>query len=74
MKLIFQDEEWKTMASMYLLNLTQGLIMNQGLVIGSLYCAYLISIGNKSVGDYALFGAYLAQIMVPLNWRGTLYR
>merc|ERR1711963_899225 len=25
---LYQDEEWKTMASMYLLNLTQGLIMN----------------------------------------------
>ena len=48
--------------------------MNIGLAIGLLYCAYLISISNKTVGDYALFAAYLAQVMVPLNWLGTLYR
>ena len=59
---------------MYLLNLNQGTIMNAGLVVGLLYCAYLISIGSKSVGDYALFAAYIAQVMVPLNWLGTLYR
>ena len=48
--------------------------MNVGLVIGLLYCAYLISIESKSVGDYALFAAYISQVMVPLNWLGTLYR
>lgn len=62
------------MSSMYLLNFVQGDIMNIGLAIGLLYCAYLISILNKTVGDYALFAAYLAQVMVPLNWLGTLYR
>ena len=70
----FQDGEWKTFASMYLLNMSQGVIMNGGLLIGSLYCAYLVSAGNKTVGDYALFGSYIAQVMVPLNWLGTLYR
>ena len=59
---------------MYLLNMNQGAIMNAGLLIGLLYCAYLISIGNKSVGDYSLYAAYIAQVMVPLNWLGTLYR
>ena len=71
---LFQGEEWKTYASMYLLNLNQGIIMNIGLSIGLLYCAYLISIGSKSVGDYALVAQYIAQVMVPLNWLGTLYR
>ena len=59
---------------MYLLNLNQGIIMNIGLSIGLLYCAYLISIGSKSVGDYALVAQYIMQVMVPLNWLGTLYR
>jgi len=72
--LSYQGEEWKTYASMYLLNLNQGIIMNIGLSIGLLYCAYLISIGSKSVGDYALVAQYIAQVMVPLNWLGTLYR
>jgi len=30
--------------------------------------------GDKTVGDYVLFGSYILQLMVPLNWLGTLYR
>jgi ABC-type transport system involved in Fe-S cluster assembly fused permease/ATPase subunit len=33
-----------------------------------------VSDGEKTVGDYVLFGAYILQLMVPLNWLGTLYR
>jgi ABC-type transport system involved in Fe-S cluster assembly fused permease/ATPase subunit len=45
-----------------------------GLLVGSIYCGYLVAEGEKTVGDYVLFGAYILQLMVPLNWLGTLYR
>lgn len=59
---------------MNLLNLGQNVLINVGLLIGSIYCAYLIQQEEKSVGDYVLFGTYMVQLMVPLNWLGTLYR
>ena len=62
------------MASLNLLNMTQNFIMNGGFLAGSLYCGYLVADGDKTVGDYVLFGTYILQLMVPLNWLGTLYR
>ncbi len=72
-----QAEEWKSLSSLTLLNAAQSLMMNCGLMAGSLYCGYLVSSeGGRSltVGDYVLFGTYIMQLMVPLNFLGTLYR
>lgn len=57
-----------------MLNLMQTVLVNVGLLVGSLYCGYLVAEGTKTVGDYVLFGSYILQLMVPLNWLGTLYR
>ena len=59
---------------MYGFNTVQILALNGGLVIGSLYCAYLISQHQLTVGDYALFTTYMMQLMAPLNQLATLYR
>ena len=48
--------------------------MNAGLLVGSLYCGYLVSEAQLTTGDYVLFGTYILQLMVPLNFLGTLYR
>ena len=72
--LSYQDEEWKTLASLTLMNITQCLLINAGFLAGSVYCAYLVFTQAKTVGDYVLFGTYTMQLMVPLNWIGTLYR
>lgn len=48
--------------------------MNAGLLAGSMYCGYLAANGKLTVGDYVLFGTYILQLMVPLNFLGTLYR
>ena len=48
--------------------------MNGALLTGSLYCAYLVVDSALTVGDYVLFGTYILQLTVPLNWIGTLYR
>jgi len=70
----YQEEEWKTLASLNLLNVVQCVVINGGLMIGSVYAAWLVHKKEKTVGDYVLFGSYIMQLMVPLNWMGTLYR
>lgn len=69
-----QKEEWISMATLNFLNLIQTVIVNGGFLVGSLYCGYLVYDEEKTVGDYVLFGSYILQLMVPLNWLGTLYR
>lgn len=38
-----QDLEWKSTASLVLLNQTQNLVIGLGLLAGSLLCAYFVS-------------------------------
>uniref|UniRef100_A0A6Q2X103 ATP-binding cassette, sub-family B (MDR/TAP), member 6b n=1 Tax=Esox lucius TaxID=8010 RepID=A0A6Q2X103_ESOLU len=70
----YQGSEWKTNASLALLNQTQNLIIGSGLLAGSLLCAYMVTEGHFQVGDYVLFGTYIIQLYTPLNWFGTYYR
>lgn len=70
----FQKQEYVSVATLNFLNLVQTLVINAGFLAGSLYCGYLVAENEKSVGDYVLFGTYIMQLMVPLNWLGTLYR
>jgi len=74
----YQTAEWKSTASLNLLNLSQNIVNTIGLLAGSLLCAWAVvhSINNLklTVGDYVLFCVYLGQLYVPLNWLGTYYR
>ncbi|KAK5860781.1 hypothetical protein PBY51_022239 [Eleginops maclovinus] len=70
----YQRCEWKSSASLALLNQTQNIIIGSGLLVGSLLCAYLVYEGQFQVGDYVLFGTYIIQLYTPLNWFGTYYR
>ncbi|XP_054471826.1 ATP-binding cassette sub-family B member 6 [Anoplopoma fimbria] len=70
----YQYCEWKSSASLALLNQTQNVIIGSGLLAGSLLCAHLVSEGQFQVGDYVLFGTYIIQLYTPLNWFGTYYR
>uniref|UniRef100_UPI0037E7D0AE ATP-binding cassette sub-family B member 6 n=1 Tax=Semicossyphus pulcher TaxID=241346 RepID=UPI0037E7D0AE len=70
----YQHCEWKSSASLALLNQTQNVIIGSGLLAGSLLCAHLVSQGQFQVGDYVLFGTYIIQLYTPLNWFGTYYR
>ncbi|KAI9547014.1 ATP-binding cassette sub- B member 6, mitochondrial [Dissostichus eleginoides] len=70
----YQHCEWKSSASLALLNQTQNIIIGSGLLVGSLLCAYLVSEGQFQIGDYVLFGTYIIQLYTPLNWFGTYYR
>lgn len=70
----YQESEYKTQASLALLNQTQNAIIGAGLLAGSLLCAYFVTEGTFLVGDYVLFGTYIIQLYTPLNWFGTYYR
>uniref|UniRef100_A0A3Q2Y4Z2 ATP-binding cassette sub-family B member 6 n=1 Tax=Hippocampus comes TaxID=109280 RepID=A0A3Q2Y4Z2_HIPCM len=69
----YQSSEWKTQASLALLNQTQNLIIGAGLLAGSLLSAYFVTEGKFQVGDFVLFGTYIIQLYTPLNWFGTYY-
>ncbi|MBZ3880636.1 ATP-binding cassette sub-family B member 6, mitochondrial [Sciurus carolinensis] len=70
----YQGLEWKSNASLVLLNQTQNLVIGLGLLAGSLLCAYFVSEQKLQVGDFVLFGTYIIQLYMPLNWFGTYYR
>lgn len=72
--LLPQGLEWKSSASLVLLNQTQNLVIGLGLLAGSLLCAYFVTEQKLQVGDFVLFGTYIIQLYVPLNWFGTYYR
>jgi ABC-type transport system involved in Fe-S cluster assembly fused permease/ATPase subunit len=71
----YQKEEWKVTASVAVLNLLQLIIINIGLLIGSLLCVKLVVYNQGlTVGDYVMFTVYLMQLYAPLNYFGTYYR
>ncbi|PAV86039.1 hypothetical protein WR25_26519 [Diploscapter pachys] len=71
----YQLAEWRSNASLAILNSLQNGIIGIGLAAGSLLAAYLITIDQKlTIGDYVLFTTYILQLYSPLNFFGTVYR
>ena len=59
--IVFQIEEWKSTASLNLLNTVQNFIMTTGLLAGSMLSVYYVSDvsgGQMTIGDFVLFGIY----------------
>ena len=72
---LFQVSEWKSNASLNVLNSVQNIVINCGLLTGSLLSAwFVVDKQDMTVGDYILFSTYLVQLYAPLNWFGTYYR
>jgi len=70
----YQVEEWKTNASLALLNIAQTLILDGAMLTLSLYCLWLVWNRDLTVGDFVLVNTYFMQLRQPLNWIGSLYR
>lgn len=71
----YQVEEWKSNGSLCLLNTIQNLVINGGLLAGSMLAAWMVAYNKGlTVGDYVLFSTYIMQLYTPLNWFGTYYR
>ena len=70
----YNRQEWIANATLRALNTFQNIIQVMGIFLGSVLCAYKISIGELTVGDYVLFTSYLIQLYAPLNFFGSSYR
>ncbi|KAL8615692.1 hypothetical protein ACOMHN_007445 [Nucella lapillus] len=74
----YQKAEWKSTATLNMLNSAQNVVTTAGYMAGALLCCWAVVHGvaglKLTVGDYVLFGTYLSQLFVPLNWLGTYYR
>ena len=49
-------EEWRSTASLNLLNTIQNIVMTAGLLAGSLLCVYFVAENKMTIGDFVLFG------------------
>ncbi|KAF8358397.1 hmt-1 [Pristionchus pacificus] len=76
----YQEAEWKSNASLMMLNVVQNSLIGVGMTVGSILVVYFIKIQTAetlrplSVGDYVLFTTYMLQLYAPLNFFGTVYR
>ncbi|KAL1925203.1 uncharacterized protein VTP21DRAFT_86 [Calcarisporiella thermophila] len=70
----FQRSEYKTLISLNYLNLAQNFVISGGLLAGCLLCAWRVSLGQLTVGDFVMFLTYINQLYTPLNFFGTYYR
>ncbi|CAI2736982.1 unnamed protein product [Dicrocoelium dendriticum] len=70
----YQRAEWRTTASLNLLNTIQNAVIITGLLIGTLLCSRDVVLGRLTVGDFVLFYTYLLQLYAPLGFFGTYYR
>ena len=64
----------KTAWSLGLINFGQALIINAALVTVMVMAAMGVADGTLTVGDFVMVNAYMLQIIVPLNFLGTVYR
>ncbi|KAF7321485.1 ABC transporter protein [Mycena kentingensis (nom. inval.)] len=70
----YQNLESRVIWSLNLLNLVQNLIISTGLLFGSLIVAHRVTTGESAPADFIVFITYLAQLYVPLNQLGFMYR
>ncbi|KAJ3405361.1 Homocysteine S-methyltransferase 1 [Chytriomyces hyalinus] len=70
----YQNADWKSSASLTLLNMAQNTVITVGLACGSLLCAGRVVRGELTVGDFIMFITYIVQLYQPLNFFGTYYR
>ncbi|CAG8588309.1 8119_t:CDS:10 [Paraglomus brasilianum] len=70
----YQDADKKSNATTYILTLVQNVIIQAGLLVGGLLCAYQVTQGQKTVGDFVLYLAYILQLYQPLNDFGSYYK
>ncbi|KAI8337672.1 hypothetical protein BC941DRAFT_375486 [Chlamydoabsidia padenii] len=70
----YQKADWKSSASLNVLNLAQNSVISLGLFVGCLLFAYEVSLDRFTAGDFVIFNVYMIQLYSPLHWFGTYYR
>jgi ABC-type multidrug transport system fused ATPase/permease subunit len=71
----YQNADWVSQATMWVLDVLQTLIIQFGLLAGCLLCAKRIIIDKTmTVGDFVLFLSYVTQLYGPLGYFGSYYK
>ncbi|RMZ94017.1 ATP-binding cassette sub-family B member mitochondrial [Brachionus plicatilis] len=70
-----QIAETTTLKSLWFLNLLQNMVMNVSLLVGSIYCSWLITTEEAlSIGDFVLFASFLLRLYSDLSSLGSYYK
>ncbi len=70
----YETAALKTAYSLAFLNFGQAVIITTGLVVVMVMAAIGVQDGALTVGDFVMVNAYMIQIMLPLNFLGSVYR
>jgi ABC-type transport system involved in Fe-S cluster assembly fused permease/ATPase subunit len=71
---LYTQQSQKSQSSLAVLNVGQSAIIALGQLGVNLLCAYQVSKGKMTVGDFVLINTFILQLYVPLNFLGTSYR
>ncbi|MDE0780199.1 MAG: ABC transporter ATP-binding protein/permease [Alphaproteobacteria bacterium] len=64
----------KSLTTLSLLNVGQGLIMSAGMTILLVLSGFRVSDGSMSIGEFTAVNLYMMQLFQPLNFLGFVYR
>ncbi len=70
----FETASIRTTTSLAALNTGQALIVNAGVVGVMVMAALGVMRGDYTVGEFVMVNSYMLQIVLPLNFLGTVYR
>jgi len=70
----YQSAAIKTSYSLGLLNFGQSLLITAGLVIVMIMAAIGVENGDLTVGEFVGVNTYMIQLVMPLNFLGSVYR
>ena len=70
----YETASVKAYTSLAVLNSGQAVIFTIGLSLTMMMCAYGITQGTNTVGDFVMINAMMIQLYQPLNFMGMVYR
>ncbi|KAK1781775.1 hypothetical protein QBC45DRAFT_39734 [Copromyces sp. CBS 386.78] len=70
----FQAAEAKVTWGMNHMNMCQSMVFMCGFLVIMMTCAYQVSQGTRTLGEFVSLMTYLGQLQGPLNFFGTFYR
>jgi ATP-binding cassette subfamily B protein len=71
---IWEKASIKSLVSLALLNIGQGVIIGGGLTALMIMAAQQVTAGSMTLGDFVMVNAFLIQLYIPLNFLGTIFR
>jgi ABC-type transport system involved in Fe-S cluster assembly fused permease/ATPase subunit len=70
----YEDASVKAYTSLSVLNAGQAVIFTFGLGAAMVMCAWGVTDGRNTVGDFVMINAMMIQLYQPLNFMGMVYR